>query len=346
MAKRKQKDKVRQIIWRLEAAAAVLLVCGCLCVTFLGGWHGIPTWQQLGSLVQVGNFFPAGEKSPAPQPPALPSVVPQSTAAPMPPDTGTPGQTQLHFIDVGQGDAVLIANGGEYALIDCGTEECEDQLLGYLTQLGVQRIALLVMTHPHADHIGSMDAVLRAIPVDTLLLPELTKAAEVPTTDCFARVLDAAGQNGCRVQTGYEGMWYPVGQGILTVLSTGIKTDNYNNISLCTRFDAGDFTFVDTGDAELPVEDRMLHTGARLDATVFKAAHHGSGTSNSLAFLEAVDPEIVVISCGLDNSYGHPHEQPMDNYITVEADIYRTDEQGSVVVSHSPADGVQVTTGR
>lgn len=364
MAKRKSKAK-QKIIWRLEAAAAVLLVCGCLCITFLGGRYNIPTWQQLFRGVGISNVLPLpggddesrrpggqptsppadegdgsgdssdGRRPSAVQPTQPPAGTGQSTAA---------GETQLHFIDVGQGDAVLIANGGEYALIDCGTEECEVQLLGYLEQMGITRIKLLVMTHPHADHIGSMDAVLEAVKVDTLLLPDLTKAEQYPTTACFERVLTAAGQNGCAVQTAYDGAWYTVGGGTLTVLSTGIQTDNYNNISLCTRYTAGGFAFVDTGDAELPVEELLLRSGQPLSAAVFKAAHHGSGTSNSLAFLEAINPKVVVVSCGVENSYGHPHEQPMDNYISVDADIYRTDEQGSVVITHSPTNGLQVYT--
>ena len=158
--------------------------------------------------------------------------------------------------------------------------------------------------------------------------------------------MDAAEVNGCAVQLAKPGAWFTVGQGTLTVLSTGIRTDNYNNISLCTRYTAGGFAFVDTGDAELPVEEALLHSGQPVAAQVFKAAHHGSGTSNSLALLERISPQVVVVSCGANNSYGHPHEQPMDNYVSVDAEIYRTDEQGSVAVTYSAAEGLQVYTTR
>lgn len=316
----------KELIWKLEVIAAVVLVCTSICISLLGGSYGIPTWTQVYRWLGVSNASPA----------------PSQTE----PQSGAAGETQIHFIDVGQGDAVLIANGGEYALIDCGTEDCEEQLLSYLEQLGVTTLKLLVMTHPHADHIGSMDAVLKTVGVQTLLLPDLDKAGEYPTTRAFERVLDAAEAASVNVEQAYDGAWYSVGGGTLTVLSTGIETDNYNDISLCTRYVAGDFAFVDTGDAEVKVEEQLLVSGQRLSAAVFKAAHHGSGTSNSLALVTAVDPDIVVVSCGLDNSYGHPHDTPMENYAAVGADIYRTDLQGSVVVTHTADAGTRVYTSK
>lgn len=397
MAQRKRRTrrkgktkKQKEVIWKLELAATVLLVCACLCISFLGGRYRIPTWQQVYGWFGVSNATPAPEDPDAAKDAASQALaelrngaqealaglqagvsgalsglqnavsgaasggVPGgSSSAAVPPGTDNDttaqpaaGETQVHFIDVGQGDAVLIANGGEYALIDCGTEECEVQLLAYLEQLGVTRLKLLVMTHPHADHIGSMDAVLKNLAVDTLLLPDLDKAVEYPTSACFERVLTAAEANGCAVREAADGGWYSVGAGTLTVLSTGVETDNYNNISLCLRYTAGGFAFVDTGDAEITVEDKLRASGQPLQAALFKAAHHGSGTSNSLALLAAIDPDVVVVSCGLDNSYGHPHEQPMDNYVSVGADVYRTDEQGSVVVAYSAADGLRVSTGK
>lgn len=343
---RRKASRKKEVIGWLLTVASLLLVCGCLCVTFLGGRHGIPGWQQLGQWLR-----PAANLTPAPTPVPTPATtpVPAPTAAPtgQPTPTRTPlptpaaGETQVHFIDVGQGDAMLIVNGGQYALIDAGTEECEEELLGYLEWLGVPRLTLLVMTHPHADHIGSMDAVLDRLPVDTLLLPDLDKAAQYPDSTCFANVLEAAERSDCRTVTAEPGDRYRVGEGTLTVLSTGIETDNYNNISLCTRYAAQGFACVNTGDAELPVEDALRKSWRQLSADLFKAAHHGSGTSNSLAFLELIDPEVVVVSCGEDNSYGHPHDQPMENYLAVEADVWRTDEQGSVVVVYTAA-GLQV----
>ena len=298
----------------------MLLVCLCLFITVFGGYGPIPTWNE------IYNFFGVGNASPAP-------------------DTATQGETRVHFIDVGQGDAVLIESAGEYILIDCGTEDCEEQLLGYLDQLGVTRLSLLVMTHPHADHIGSMDAVLYHLPVDTLLLPDLENAAKFPTTATFERVLTAAEQNGCAVQQGTVGQTFAVGEGVLTVFSTGVYSDDYNNISLGTRFTVGSFSYVSTGDAEAEVEQQMLQNGVQ-PATLFKAAHHGSNTSNTAEFLAELYPVVIVVSCGEGNSYGHPHKEPMERYEAIDAYVYRTDLNGSVVVSYSPDEGLQVYTSK
>jgi len=134
-----------------------------------------------------------------------------------------------------------------------------------------------------------------------------------------------------------------VGQGSLAVLSTGLAgSEDHNNISLCTRFTAGEFSFVNTGDAEQEVENTLLLKGPSLASTLFKAAHHGSETSNTLPFLALLHPDVVVVSCGRDNSYGHPHQKPLQRYAAVGADVYRTDQNGSVVVSYSAQNGLQV----
>lgn len=335
MAKRRKRASARQkklqkeITWRLETAVAVVLVCASVCISLLGGRYGIPTWTQLYQWVQVSNASPAPTPSPV-----------QNTAGGVP--LAGQSETQVHFIDVGQGDAVLIANSGEYALIDCGTEACETALLAYLEQLGVDRLKLLVMTHPHADHIGSMDAVIRHVDVELFLLPELDKAKSYPATAGFEHVLTALEEREVPAEEAAEGAQYAVGAGTLTVLSTGVETDNYNDISVCTRYTADGFSFVDTGDAEADVEQALLQSGADLSATVFKAAHHGSGTSNGPEFLQAVRPQFVVVSCGLNNSYGHPHAAALESYAAVGAAVYRTDLQGSVVAVYTPGAGVQM----
>ena len=109
---------------------------------------------------------------------------------------------------------------------------------------------------------------------------------------------------------------------------------------MCTRYTAGDFAFVDTGDAEKPVEQALLQSGAELSALVFKAAHHGSNTSNSEELLQAVRPQIVVVSCGLENSYGHPHEEALSRLNDCGAKVCRTDLEGSIIIF---SNGMEVT---
>lgn len=250
--------------------------------------------------------------------------------------------TKIHFIDVGQGDSVLIEQDGAYALIDAGTSDCETALLSYLDQLGVQKLEVVVMTHPHADHIGSMAAVLEKIPADTLVLPDFSRAAEYPTSSKLEKVLAAADAAGVKAVTAEAGQQYAVGGGTLAVIGTGVESDNYNNISVSTRFTAGKFRFLDTGDAEAEAETALLESGTDVSADVFKAGHHGSSTSNTLPFLQAVRPQVVVVSCGLNNDYGHPHKEALAHFAAVGASVYRTDALGSIVVGYAPESGVKI----
>ncbi len=256
--------------------------------------------------------------------------------------TAALGETQVHFIDVGQGDATLISQGGSYALIDAGLADTTEDLLAYLDSLGIETIDILVMTHPHADHIGAMDEVIATYDIGTVILPDFTLCEEYPSSASFLRVIEALETSNATIETAVVGASYALGDGTLEILGVGVPTDNLNDISVCTLFTAGDFTLLCTGDAESPVEEALLESGQDLSATVFQAGHHGSSTSNTLAFLQAVQPELVVISCGLDNSYGHPHTAVLNAYDAVGAEYYRTDLNGNVVVCYTAETGITV----
>ena len=302
--------------WGVGLVTAVLaLVLG---VTLTEGETGYDIWQQL---QQMLGF--------------------ESTAVPVRP---TEGDTALHFIDVGQGDSVLVEQNGEFCLIDAGTRDCEADLLNYLDSAGVERIKLLVMTHPHADHIGSMRAVLRHLPVEQVLLPDFSKADAAPS-HTLERVLEEIAAQQIPTVTAAPGQTYAIGGGTLSVLAAGVNTKNYNDISPVLRFDGQGLSFVNTGDGELAVEEDALAAGVDLAATVFKAGHHGSRTSNTQAFLRAIGPEYVVISCGQGNSYGHPNTEALESYAAVDAKVYRTDQLGNVVILGTPQ-GVEVYTNK
>lgn len=248
------------------------------------------------------------------------------------PAQGGAGETAVHFIDIGQGDAVLIEQDGEFCLIDAGLRDTQDDLIAYLEAAGASRLRLLVMTHPHSDHIGGMREVLRRCTVDEVLLPDFDKAP-LPASTGFTRILEELEAQQILASTARAGDSYPIGTGVLQVLADGVETENYNDLSPVLRFVGPGLTFVDTGDGEQPVEQDALARAADLSADLYKAAHHGSNTSNTAEFLAAVRPQVVVACCGQDNAYGHPHREPRERFAQIGADFYRTDRDGTVVVT-------------
>lgn len=299
----KQKATLKRMV--STGAALLVLVAAVIGLTIQNGGT-LPTWDQLYAVFGVSELQPQ-----------LPEQA-QNAA------------TKIHFIDVGQGDAVLIEQDGCFALIDAGDRDAEDALVSYLQSVGVDKLTFLVMTHPHADHIGSMRAVVEAFSVDTIILPDFTKAP-MPTTATFTKLLEAVRKNGIKALTARVGDVFTLGAGTLTVLGDGVYTDNMNNLSLVTMFEASGIRFFASGDGEKEVERALLDSGADVSASLYKAAHHGSSTSNTQELLEAVQPRVVVISCGKDNSYGHPHKEALEVYEAVKAKVFRTDECGTVI---------------
>ncbi|MCI6639296.1 MAG: MBL fold metallo-hydrolase [Pygmaiobacter massiliensis] len=242
------------------------------------------------------------------------------------------GTAQIHVIDVGQGDAVLMGQGEDWCLIDAGTPASADSLVAYLQALGISQLDLLIMTHPHADHIGGMPKILQNFEVEKMVLPDFS-AMEEPTTSVYERTLEQLDQQpDCEVLTASVGATFPVGDGMVTILYTGLPdADDYNDISVCTLYEAAGVRYLSTGDAESGCEEEMLQLGIDLSADIYKAAHHGSSTSNTAAFLQAVSPGYIAISCGAGNDYGHPHRQVLDLFAQTKAQLFRTDQNGSVV---------------
>lgn len=236
------------------------------------------------------------------------------------------GELEVHFIDVGQGDAILLRCDGEAALVDAGTPDCRESLLEYLQNQRLEEPKYIFASHPHADHIGSMAAVIDAFGCQTFIMPDM-----VSYTRAFENMLDSVERCGAETQLGKAGDTFELGQAQLELLwpAQGYEAEDANNISLVIRVTYGPYSFLLTGDAESSVEKEFV---SNLPATtVLKAGHHGSKTSSSQALLEAARPEYCVISVGAGNSYGHPSPETLEKLEQLGCQIYRTDLQGDIV---------------
>lgn len=251
----------------------------------------------------------------------------ESLVAPTsPPPKESGSALEVYFLNVGQADCILAKQGSHAALIDAGGNATADTLVGTLRDLGVTRFDVVIGTHPHEDHIGGLDAVLRAFPTDTLIMPKITH-----DTKTFRDVLDAA--EACRLQitTPKAGTRYDVGQAVLTLLHDGIDEDNLNNCSVVSRLVFAERSVLLTGDAEAEVEAKLVDANITIRSDFLKVGHHGSNTSSTPEFLSAVRPTAAFISCGVDNSYQHPHATTLRKLQDLCLNgVFRTDMNGTV----------------
>lgn len=240
-------------------------------------------------------------------------------------------EIEVHFIDVGQGDCIFIDSTEKNMLIDCGEASESDVVTAYLNKLGVDRLDYVVATHPHSDHMGGMSDIITAYDVGEVIMPYLDDS-DIPDTNYFEKFLDACSAKGLYITDAEKGRRIPLGDAYAEIIAP--CSDNYgnvNNYSIGIILDHGDNDFLFTGDAEALAEQEMLESGMLRQVRVYKAGHHGSDTSSSPEFIEAISPEIVVVMCGANNSYGHPHGSVMELLDEYADKIYRTDISGSIV---------------
>lgn len=239
----------------------------------------------------------------------------------------------VHFIDVGQGSATLIQKGTTGVIIDAGEKDYGEAVTEYIKNVGITEIEVAVASHPHSDHIGGLDEVLNGIPTDKIILPELSYE-NTPTTRVYEDLLEAIYDNGTQAEFIFdEGYHVNFDDNVtLRIIAPTEQSDNLNDMSLICYIDAFDSTFTVLGDAEKD-ELRSVYNETIYDfsADVIAMGHHGSSTSVYKPFLNAVDADVAVISCGKGNSYGHPHKEALD-YIQANAmTCLRTDESGDII---------------
>ncbi|HIR51980.1 MAG TPA: MBL fold metallo-hydrolase [Candidatus Onthovicinus excrementipullorum] len=239
----------------------------------------------------------------------------------------------VFYIDVGQGDCELIHTPSGNILIDAGESLPENaaKIISFAKQLEIEKFDCVIATHPHSDHIGSMADVLEKIPADQIIMPELPEE-ETPTTRVYENLLDTITRLEIPVLSAVPGEQYEIAGVTLEILAPLEEDENLNNMSVVVKMRYQDASFLFDGDAESGAERAMLASGEDLRADILKVGHHGSRTSSTKDYLEAVQPEIAVISCGEGNSYGHPHQQTLDKFNALGIRSFRTDVNGTITI--------------
>ena len=233
---------------------------------------------------------------------------------------------RVDFLNVGQADCALLSTNGHYMVIDGGNNGDADTILSYLEGQGVEKLDAVVGTHPHEDHIGSLDAIINHFDVDAVYMPKI-----MHTSKTFEDVLDAVANKGLKIKSPSPGDTIDFNGLEIEVLGQQREYKDFNNNSIVLKVNAGETAFLFTGDAEETAEKDILQADYDLQADVLKVGHHGSSTSSSQAFLQAVKPKYAVISVGVGNSYHHPEEEALQRLQSIGAEIYRTDLQGNIV---------------
>ncbi|MDF2514357.1 MAG: hypothetical protein K0S04_4223 [Herbinix sp.] len=236
------------------------------------------------------------------------------------------GIIEVHFIDAGQGDSILIETKDSAMLIDTGENQKGIDVVNYLQSQNIKKLDYLIGTHPYSDHIGGLDEVLDSLPVDQVLLPEITNK-----TATSQEVLDTLAKKNLTITIPEAGSQYNIGDATFTILAPGKAYDDMNDNSLVIKLNFGNNSFLFTGDAEQQSEKDILAKSSDLSADVLQIAHHGSVTSTSQEFLDAVAPAYAVICVGADNDYGHPNEEILQRIKGRSIKLYRTDTQGTIV---------------
>ena len=245
------------------------------------------------------------------------------------------GSFTIHFIDVGQADSALVTCDGHSMLIDGGNADDSNLVYSVLQRETDGHLDYVVGTHAHEDHIGGLSGAFEADTADVTFCPVTEYDSKA-----FRNFKTRADERGGGITIPAVGDTFTLGEATVTVVAVNSVPEDTNNTSIVIRIVYGDTSFLFTGDAEQETEEKILESGQNIESTVLKVGHHGSSTSTSQAFLDAVSPTYAVISCGKDNSYGHPHSETLAKLASAGVEVLRTDELGDI---YCTSDGSEVT---
>ena len=234
-----------------------------------------------------------------------------------------------HFIDVGQGDCILVQVNNKNLLIDSGTSDSKEKVIRYLKNNNIRKLDYVVATHPHDDHIGGMASVIKNFEVGKFYAPKVTSS-----TLAFQDMIAALKNKDLKINIGKFGVFLDLGPNTSCVILTPNKSTykDTNNYSSAIKISYKNSTYLFTGDIETLSEQELLNKNYDLNCDVLKVPHHGSNSSTSEDFLEKVCPKIAVISCGINNSYGHPSKETTNKLKGINCITYRTDLNGTIIL--------------
>ena len=243
------------------------------------------------------------------------------------------GVIQIHFLDVGQGDSILITSDDGVILIDSSLKNASvtKDICDYIQELGIKEIDYFILTHPHADHIGGAPTIINTFEIKNIIMPDCAA-----TTDIFEETLDAIEERNVNLLEAVSGDEYSINSLKFKILAP--NSDSYsktNDYSVVIRLSFGEASAIFTGDAEELSEKEILsrYSAKELKSDLLKVGHHGSSSSSSIAILRAISPKYAVMSLGKDNSYGHPDKEIINRLEDMDITYFRTDVDGTVVFS-------------
>lgn len=241
---------------------------------------------------------------------------------------------EITFLDVGQGDGIYICDGdGTHFFIDGGSSDTKEvggrRILPFLKSNGIRNIDYWFVTHADSDHISGLLEILEGrYKITYLILPKA-----MPKDESYEKLVALANKKNTEV------LYMEAGNFIKTktlqwkcVYPENIEMDDRNDASLVLELEKDSFRALFTGDISSEVEEVLVEQGVLQDVSLYKSAHHGSKYSNSMEFLQVIQPEIAIISCGEDNSYGHPHEETLERLESVDCEIYTTASRGKITI--------------
>lgn len=249
-----------------------------------------------------------------------------------------PNNLIIHFVDVGQGDCILISKNNEHVLIDAGNNEDGPLLVEYFKELGIKKFKYVIGTHAHEDHIGGIDNVINNFELGHYYMPDV-----ITTTKTFEDVLDALLAKKKAFETPNIGDKFKLSDTEFEVLYLGDDKSDLNNTSIVLKLTYKNTTYLFMGDATSTVEKILINEGKDLKSDVLKVGHHGSQYSSTATFLKQVSPRYAVIQVGQDNDYGHPKQVTMDKLEKLKTLTYRTDKHGTIILT-SDGDNISFET--